>query len=1147
MLLPRRKLFGSRARSTRCRPHTNRLQVELLEDRLVPTTFTILNANDSGANSLRDAILQANADLSPGTDIIQFNIPASGVQTITLAAASGPLPVITDSVLIDGASQPGFAGSPLIVLDGSELSSGDGLVINAANSTIKSLAIDHFTNGTGIVIGVFGSTGVTGNQIVGCYLGVAADGTTAAANDIGVRIDNGASGNTIGGSSVAARNLLSGNTEFGVAIGGSAATNVVVGNFIGLDATGLAAVPNGRIGIILAGGAHHNTIGGTIDAARNVISANIDNEIAIDGEGGAGADQNRVQGNFIGTDITGKSAPTGANNKPDAGAVSIGAGAKNNTIGGGVAGARNLISANGSTGVVISDAGTTGNLVAGNIIGLDVTASVSLGNDGAGVTIRNGASNNTIGGLTTLAANVISGNLGDGVHIADATSTLNIVEGNFIGTNGLGTVAIGNVGDGVFIDGAAGNTVGGADSPARNVLSGNSRNGVTIFDATAAGNTVANNYIGTDITGEIALSINGGDGVRVDGAPNNLIADNLISGNTQNGLSIVNAGASANRVERNVIGANAAKTKGLGNAAAGIVLEAGAHNNLIGGTNPGTKNMISGNGTDGILLKDPATTANIIDFNVIGVFVSPLDQLPEDISGMLSLGNKGDGIHIEFSPNNQIGDTILDAGLSIGNIIAFNAGAGIAVGDASSGFATGNRIQQNYIFGNGDLGINSTPGTLGHFPTLTSAFYYNIVIPHTFHSPTLKLTGTLTAVANTSYRIEFFSNQTPDASGSGQGQTFLGFTTLMTDALGTGVFETTVEGFYYKPESISATATGPDNTTSRFARNISVIEPSVFSFNQISVTVPNLTDDLTIVVARKPGNDGTVQVEYATRAVAAIAGTDFLPASGTLTFGPGETQKSITVTVLNNPAATNFRAFYVDLLNPSGDSLVGFPSVLQVFIAGNDSPKPTPNFQYVAALYSALLGRTADASGAQFWTDLVDQGASRSTVALGFEYSPEGRIALVQNLYKTYLHRTADPLGLQSSVAFLSIGGTAEHLKAVIFSSPEYFQNRGGGTNGGFLAALYMDVLGRTVDPVGTLLFGQALAQGASRFTIAFIIIKSLEAEQIYLQSLYLVYLNRPADPVGARFFLDAGNAGASDEAVLAAILGSDEFLSRAQ
>jgi hypothetical protein len=166
-------------------------------------------------------------------------------------------------------------------------------------------------------------------------------------------------------------------------------------------------------------------------------------------------------------------------------------------------------------------------------------------------------------------------------------------------------------------------------------------------------------------------------------------------------------------------------------------------------------------------------------------------------------------------------------------------------------------------------------------------------------------------------------------------------------------------------------------------------------------------------------------------------------------------------------------------------------------------------------------------------------------VAFQIASSSEGRAFAVQNLYQTYLHRQAEPLGLQNAVAFLNAGGTAEQLKGILFDSQEYFQNRAGGTNNGFLTTLYSDLLGRAVDPAGGLFFGQALAQGVSRFTIASIILRSSEAERIQLQSFYLVYLNRPADDAGASFFLDARNAGASTEAVLAAILGSDEFFSR--
>src|SRR5438445_8411434 len=119
-------------------------------------TLTVTNTNDSGAGSLRQAIIDANAN--PGADLINFNIPGAGAHTITLLS---DLPEITDPVTIDGTTQPGYAGTPLVELDrdisGPSL---NGLIISAGNTTVRALFIGHFflplvlqTNGGNIIEG----------------------------------------------------------------------------------------------------------------------------------------------------------------------------------------------------------------------------------------------------------------------------------------------------------------------------------------------------------------------------------------------------------------------------------------------------------------------------------------------------------------------------------------------------------------------------------------------------------------------------------------------------------------------------------------------------------------------------------------------------------------------------------------------------------------------------------------------------------------------------------------------------------------------------------------------------------------------------------------------------------------------------------
>src|SRR5207237_4779047 len=160
-------------------------------------TIAVTNTNDSGAGSLRQAIIDFNN--TAGLQTITFNIAGAGVHTIALASA---LPIITDPIIIDGTTQPGYAGAPLIELDGTGAGAGaHGLNITAGNSTVRALVINRF-NGNGININTAGN-----NLITGCYIGTNAAGTAGLNNNQnGIQI-RGNGSNTIGGTTAAARNV----------------------------------------------------------------------------------------------------------------------------------------------------------------------------------------------------------------------------------------------------------------------------------------------------------------------------------------------------------------------------------------------------------------------------------------------------------------------------------------------------------------------------------------------------------------------------------------------------------------------------------------------------------------------------------------------------------------------------------------------------------------------------------------------------------------------------------------------------------------------------------------------------------------------------------------------------------------------------
>jgi uncharacterized protein (TIGR03118 family) len=213
-------------------------------------------------------------------------------------------------------------------------------------------------------------------------------------------------------------------------------------------------------------------------------------------------------------------------------------------------------------------------------------------------------------------------------------------------------------------------------------------------------------------------------------------------------------------------------------------------------------------------------------------------------------------------------------------------------------------------------------------------------------------------------------------------------------------------------------------------------------------------------------------------------------------------------------------------------------------LLGSLQPR-TPNQAFVSQVYLDLLHRPVDPTGLSGWTNALAQGASRGQVVNGIEASQEHLTDVVQSLYQTFLHRAADTGGLAGFTNFLAGRGTVEQLEAIIAGSDEYFQNRGGGTNDGFLTALYQDGLNRSPDMSGQATFTQSFMSGATRTQVAAAIFGSTEFQQDLVQGFYQQFLRRMADPSGLNTFVGSLSQGTPDGQVIAALVGSDEYLAR--
>jgi hypothetical protein len=507
--------------------------------------------------------------------------------------------------------------------------------------------------------------GTSFNVIIGNLVGTDVSGTVAVSSAVGVAIRGGASDNRIGGSTPGEGNVISGN-DTGVDIVDGSVRNEVIGNLIGTDISGTFAVPNG-IGVVIGTGAE-NIVGGTAEGEGNIISGNEDSGVLIAGPESVG---NTIHGNYIGTDASG----TGAiGNGVDG--VWIGEGAHGNLVGGGTAEERNVISGNGSTGVVLD--GVMHTIISGNYIGTDASGMIALGNGFHGVAIVQGAQNNHVGGATAAERNVISGNVWDGVFIHDSGTMYNTVTGNYIGTDVSGMDPIPNGNFGINLgDSAQNNLVGGDTGAEGNVISGNRGGGVDVAGSGVSDNVISGNYIGVDVQGDQPLP--NFYGVLIDdGASHNTVQGNVVSGNNQ-GVTIAGIGTISNTVSGNYIGTNAAGDAAIPNEIDGIWIGVGAQYNVIGGRTADERNVISGNANNGVVMDGVMYT--IISGNYIGT----------DATGTVGLGNGNIGVVLAWGAQYNLvgGATPEERNLISGN---GNVGVSIANGDTMSNTVSGNYI-----------------------------------------------------------------------------------------------------------------------------------------------------------------------------------------------------------------------------------------------------------------------------------------------------------------------------------------------------------------------------------------------------------------------------------------------------------------------
>lgn len=473
----------------------------------------------SGTCTLRAAIQEANA--SSGLDQIHFSI-GTGVQMIS---PTTNLPTITDFIVVDATTQPGFSGMPLIDLDGTQDTTTPpaGIHITAGGSAVYGVVITGF-DGDGIWLELGGR-----NIIAGNFIGTDPTGTLPRGNRFGIHLDR-SNNNTVGGMNHGDMNLISGNRPhpapgFGTAGGISISKSIgnkIVGNFIGTDITGTISLSNfeGIVGSNMTG----TVIGGNSPEARNLISGNFEGMRLI-----GPLQNNRISGNFFGTDVTGTSALRNSSNGIY---VAAGAGGPNNVIGGTTPGERNIF---GASNECIDLGGSDNSFkIIGNYIGTDVTGTVSLGVT-FGIQL-NGSTRVQVGGPNFGERNLISGNPSGGIQITNdgdfSVSSHHIIQGNWIGLqadgvsplpNGLGSTDpngefIRAGGYGVLVQ-TSENQIGGYGAGEQNVIAYNDGGGIYVALASQK-NSVLLNIIHDN--GGLGINLEGAGGVNDQVTPNDV-------------------------------------------------------------------------------------------------------------------------------------------------------------------------------------------------------------------------------------------------------------------------------------------------------------------------------------------------------------------------------------------------------------------------------------------------------------------------------------------------------------------------------------------------------------------------------------------------------------------------------------------------
>jgi Calx-beta domain len=686
-----------------------------------------------------------------------------------------------------------------------------------------------------------------------------------------------------------------------------------------------------------------------------------------------------------------------------------------------------------------------------------------------GLTLGAGSNGSTIRGL---AINRFTGN---GIVIQ---SDVNTIIGNFVGVDPTGTTRMPNgtfpnTGDGIQVQNAARNQIGSSSPADRNIVSGNAIDGIHILGSVvdpATGNLVQGNFVGVAADGKSSV------GNRTEPAP----APGTAEGNNYFGIAV-----------------------------------SGGDNNTIGGTAPGTRNVVGLNEA-GIEI-DNGGQGNIIQGNFSGVGADGVTPAGNLLQGIVLRSSNGFGPPLGPAQLDEPGvsfNVVGGTSAGSGNLVEFNGTAGVAVFgnpvSASAGANVSNAIEGNSIFMNGRnfatassaptplLGIDLTNGFLfpredgvtpndskGHgaqpdpnnfqnFPVLSSA------LPNAGKTD---VSGTLKAQPNSTYRVEFFANDVDPLGLPAEGQQFLDFATVSTDANGNATFSRTLNVAVANGRSVTATARDAVGNTSEFSAGVVVpfqAPPPGLSINNVSVIEGNGGSNNAVFTVTLSPTSSQVTVDYLTSNGTAVNTADYQSVSGTLTFTPGQTTRTITVPIVGDTVPEPTETFFVNLMNPTNATITtaqGTGTITDDDAAGVfQFSSPTASIAENAnpGSINLTINRTGDTSGAasvRFETSDITAGQKTDyTFNSGLvQFGPGDtsktiNVLIVNDAFaegpETFAVTLSSPSGNFVVANPNSVTVTITDDDAVLGANPI-------DTSGFFVRQQYLDFLGREPDATG--------------------------------------------------------------------------------